>query len=186
LLPKLDGALTPDAVIRAVAHALPDNAILCDESVSSGRDFFVPTFGAAPHDFLQITGGAIGVGLPMAAGAAIACPDRKVVALQADGSAMYTPQALWTMARENLDVLVVLLSNRKYAILQSELKMVGAGTPGRNALRMLNLDQPDLDWVQLSRSMGVEAARADSAQGFADLLDSAMSRRGPFLIEACL
>ncbi len=186
LLPKLNGALTPDAVIRAVAQALPENAILCDESVSSGRDFFAPTFGAAPHDFLQITGGAIGVGLPMAAGAAIACPDRKVVALQADGSAMYTPQALWTMARENLDVLVVLLSNRSYAILKNELKMVGAGTPGRNAMRMLNLDQPDLDWVQLSRSMGVEAARADTAEGFANLLDAAMSRRGPFLIEACL
>lgn len=186
LLPLAKGALTPDAVIRAVARLLPENAILCDESVSSGRDFFAPTFGAAPHDFLQITGGAIGVGLPMAAGAAIACPDRKVVALQADGSAMYTPQALWTMARENLDVLVVLLSNRKYAILQNELKMVGAGTPGRNAMRMLNLDQPDLDWVQLSRSMGVDAARAESAESFADLLTSALPRKGPFLIEACL
>jgi acetolactate synthase-1/2/3 large subunit len=186
LLPAASGALTPDAVIRAVARALPDDAILCDESVSSGRDFFPPTFGAAPHDFLQITGGAIGVGLPLAAGAALACPDRKVVALQADGSAMYTPQALWTMAREKLDVLVVLLNNRKYAILQNELKMVGAGTPGRNAMRMLNLDEPDLDWVQLAASMGVEAARADSAERLADLLAAGMRRKGPFLIEARL
>lgn len=186
LQPVARGALTPESVIRAVAQALPDNAILCDESVSSGRDFFPPTFGAAPHDFLQITGGAIGVGLPLAAGAALACPDRKVVALQADGSAMYTPQALWTMAREKLDVLVVLLNNRKYAILQNELKMVGAGTPGRNAMRMLNLDDPDLDWVQLAASMGVEAARADNGERLADLLAAGMRRKGPFLIEACL
>ncbi|WP_151447184.1 acetolactate synthase large subunit [Lacisediminimonas profundi] len=184
LLPLASGALTPDAIIRAVARYLPANAILCDETISAGRDFFGPTFGAAPHDFLQNTGGAIGVGLPMAAGAALACPDRKVVALQADGSAMYTPQALWTHARERLDVLTIIFSNRKYAILQNELKMVGGGDLGRNAMRMLNLDDPELDWVALAQSMGVEAARSDDAAGFNDLLQAAMGRRGPFLIEA--
>ena len=186
LLPLAQGKLTADAVIRAVAHYLPEGAILCDETVSSGRDFFGPTFGAAPHDFLQLTGGAIGVGLPLAAGAALACPDRKVIALQADGSAMYTPQALWTHAREQLDVLTIIFSNRKYAILQHELKMVGASAPGRNALRMLNLDEPDLDWIALAGGMGVEAARADNAENFADLLRAGLARRGPFLIEAVI
>ncbi len=178
------GALTPAAIMRALGALLPEGAIVCDESVSSGRDLFPATSGAAPHDHLQLTGGAIGDGLPMAVGAAIACPDRKVVCLQADGSGMYTVQALWTMARERLDVVTVVFANRRYAILQHELKAVGAGVPGHNARRMLELDDPALDWVALAKGMGVEAAATDSADRFADLLRSALGRPGPFLIEA--
>jgi acetolactate synthase-1/2/3 large subunit len=180
------GALSPDTIAQAVAVLSPEGAIICDESVSSGRDFFRPTYGAAPHDFLQITGGAIGLGLPLAAGAAIACPNRKVIALQADGSGMYTLQALWTHARERLDVVTVIFANRSYAILHNELKMVGAAEAGHNARRMLNLDDPALDWVKLANGAGVEAARASDARTFSDLLRTALSRPGPFLIEALI
>ncbi|WP_323010904.1 acetolactate synthase large subunit [Paracoccus sp. (in: a-proteobacteria)] len=180
------GALTPDAIAIALAHLMPENAIVCDESVSSGRDFFRSTHGAAPHDFLQLTGGAIGEGIPMAIGAAVACPDRKVIGLQADGSGMYTVQGLWTQARERLDVVTIIFANRLYKILHGELKNVGAGAPGENARRMLDLDDPALDWVHIANGMGVEAARADTAEAFFDLLRSAMSRKGPFLIEAVL
>lgn len=180
------GKLTPEAIALALAHHMPEQAIICDESVSSGRDFFRHTYGAAPHEFLQLTGGAIGLGLPMATGAAVACPDRKVVSLQADGSGMYTVQALWTQAREALDVVTIVFANRRYAILHGELKNVGAGVAGENARKMLDLDNPALDWVGMSRAMGVEAARAESAESFADLLKTACSRRGPFLIEAVI
>jgi acetolactate synthase I/II/III large subunit len=178
------GALTTAAIASAVANYLPEHAIICDESVTSGREFFGFTHGAAPHDHLQVTGGAIGGGIPLSAGAAIACPDRKVLNLQADGSGMYTNQALWTIAREKSDVCTVIFSNRRYAILQGELKNVGAGEPGLNAQRMLNLDDPFIDWVSLAKGMGVEAARAETAEQFNDLLKTAMSRKGPFLIEA--
>ena len=178
------GALNPVAVMHALAALMPEGAIVCDESVSSGREMFPATYGAAPHDHLQLTGGAIGDGMPMAVGAAIACPDRKVVCLQADGSGMYTVQALWTMARERLDVVVIVFANRRYAILQHELKAVGAGAPGHNARRMLELVDPALDWVSLAKGMGVEGASTDDAARFSDLLRTAMSRPGPFLIEA--
>ncbi|MDB5773543.1 MAG: hypothetical protein JWM42_3917 [Burkholderia sp.] len=180
------GTLTPDAIAQTVAVLSPEGAIICDETVSSGRDFFRPTYGAAPHDFLQITGGAIGLGLPLAAGAAIACPERKVIALQADGSGMYTLQALWTHARERLDIVTVIFANRSYAILHNELKMVGAGEPGHNARRMLDLDDPAIDWVKLANGAGVEAARASDAKTFSDLLRNALTRKGPFLIEALI
>ncbi|WP_136635710.1 acetolactate synthase large subunit [Pseudooceanicola onchidii] len=182
----MSGALSPESIAVTLGHGLPENAIICDESVTSGRDFFRFTFDAAPHDWLQVTGGAIGGGMPLAVGAALACPDRKVVNLQADGSAMYTNQALWTMARENLDVCVVIFSNRKYQILLGELKGVGAGEPGKNASRMLNLDEPALDWVKIAEGMGVEAARADTAEGFTQLFDRATKTKGPFLIEALI
>lgn len=178
------GRLTSEAIAIALAHHMPADAIICDESVTSGRDFFPSTHGAEPHDFLQLTGGSIGIGLPLAAGAAIACPDRKVIALQADGSGMYTLQALWTHARERLDIVTIVFANRRYQILHGELKQVGAGDPGRNARRMLDLDDPALDWVSLAAGMGVEAARAETAEGFDDLLSTACRRKGPFLIEA--
>jgi acetolactate synthase-1/2/3 large subunit len=180
------GKLTPEAIAVALARLMPADSIICDESVTSGRDFFRSTYGAEPHDFLQLTGGAIGIGLPLATGAAIACPDRKVIVLQADGSGMYTVQALWTHARERLDVVTIVFSNRRYQILLGELKNVGAGAPGENASRMLNLDDPALDWVKLAGAMGVEAARADTAGRFADLLASTCRRKGPFLIEAMI
>ncbi|AVO37104.1 acetolactate synthase large subunit [Pukyongiella litopenaei] len=187
--PPLDlptGALTPEAIFVAAARHLPENAVICDESVSSGRESFRYTHAAAPHDFLQLTGGAIGIGMPMATGAAIACPDRKVVSLQADGSGMYTVQALWTQAREALDVVTVIFANRRYQILHGELRNVGANAPGENARRMLDLDDPALNWVSIANGMGVEAARAETPQQFDDLLAAACKRRGPFLIEAMI
>ena len=185
-LPLPSGALTASAVAQSVVAQMPAQAIIVDESVSSGRDFFPLSYHAAPHDYLQITGGAIGIGLPLAAGAALAAPQRKVITLQADGSAMYTVQALWTQARERLNVLTIIFANRRYAILRGELQQVGAGEPGVNARRMLDLDDPVIDWVAIAKGMGVEAARADSAERFNDLLASALKRDGPFLIEALI
>jgi acetolactate synthase-1/2/3 large subunit len=127
-------------------------------------------------------GGAIGGGPPMATGAAVGAPGRRVINTQADGSAAYTLQALWTQARERLDVTTVIFANHKYQILLGELANVGAN-PGRTALDMLDLGNPRLDWVSLARGMGVEAARTDTCEGFADLLDASLRRPGPFLIE---
>jgi acetolactate synthase-1/2/3 large subunit len=180
------GPLTEDAISRAVARMMPENAIICDESVSSGRRFFALSQNTVPHDYLQITGGSIGIGIPLAAGAAVACPDRKVIGLQADGSGMYTVQGLWTQARENLDVVTIVYANRAYAILQGEMRNVGVNDFGRNARRMLNLDEPALDWIAMARGMGVEAGRAATVEEFVRLFDGALSRRGPFLIEAVL
>jgi acetolactate synthase I/II/III large subunit len=179
--------LNPANISQIVAALIPDNAIVCEEAVSSGRDLFPATWGSAPHDWIQITGGAIGLGLPLALGAAIACPNRKVIDLQADGSGMYTLQALWTMARERCDVLVLLYSNRRYNILLGELKAVGAagadGKPGYNASRMLDLIDPSLDWVHLAKGMGVDAARVETPKQLADLMAFALTKKGPFLIE---
>ena len=174
--------MTQEAFARTLAALLPENAVVVDESVSYGRDLFAVTEAAAPHDWLQITGGAIGCGMPLATGAAVAAPGRRVVNLQADGSAMYTVQALWTQAREKLDVTTVILSNRAYAILLGEYRGVGAN-PGRTAMDMMSLRDPDLDWVQLAGSMGVEGAKAETIDRFADLFAQANSRPGPFLIE---
>jgi acetolactate synthase-1/2/3 large subunit len=180
------GPLTEDAISLAVARMMPENAIICDESVSSGRRFFALSQNTVPHDYLQITGGSIGIGIPLAAGAAVACPDRKVIGLQADGSGMYTVQGLWTQARENLDVVTIVYANRAYAILQGEMRNVGVNDFGRNARRMLNLDEPALAWIAVARGMGVEAGRAATVEEFVRLFDGALSRRGPFLIEAVL
>jgi acetolactate synthase I/II/III large subunit len=161
---------------------LPENAVVADDAVTSGRQLFGHTFNAAPHEWLQITGGAIGHALPCATGAAVAVPDRKVVCLQADGGGMYSLQALWTQAREKLDVVTVIFANRAYRILQGELKAVGA-KPGPASRDLFDLGRPDIDWVKLSEGMGVEAARADTLERFAELFRGACARRGPFLIE---
>jgi acetolactate synthase I/II/III large subunit len=178
----LRAAVSPESITQALAVLLPENAVVVDESVSFGRSFFNGLASAAPHDWLQITGASIGSGLPMATGAAIAAPGRRVIALQADGSAMYTLQSLWTQARERLPVTTVLLSNRKYAILLNELMNVGAN-PGRVALDMMDLGNPDLGWVKLAQGMGVEAARASSVEEFADLFTRSNKSDAPFLIE---
>ena len=141
---------------------------------------------AAPHDHLPLTGGSIGQGIPLAGGAAMACPDRKVICLHGDGGAMYTLQALWTQAREKLDVTTVIFANRSYAILNIELARVGAKNPGPKALSMLDLHNPTLDWVQLASGMGVEASRAETVEAFTSQLDSAIKQRGPRLIEVVL
>ena len=183
---KPKGLLTDDAIAMMVAALLPDQAIVCDEGITAARRFFSLSEFAAPHDYLMITGGAIGIGIPLATGAAIACPGRKVVTLQADGSGMYTVQGLWTQARENLDVLTIIFSNRAYAILQGELRALGVTETGRNAERMMSLRHPDLDWVSLAGGMGVEAARATTCEEFLPLLAMALRRPGPFLIEAVI
>ena len=180
------GKLTGAAVNILVAHTLPEQAIVCDESITQGREFPLYSVSSAPHDWLMLTGGAIGIGLPLATGAAVACPDRKVVTLQADGSGMYTLQALWTQARENLDCLTIILANRSYATLHGEMKNVGVQEPGRNARRMLDLQEPSLEWVSLARGMGVDAVSVDTIEGFADALRAGLKRRGPFLIEALI
>jgi acetolactate synthase I/II/III large subunit len=144
--------------------------------------FYPGTHSAPPHEWLQLTGGAIGGGLPLATGAALAAPGRRVINLEGDGSALYTVQALWTQAREKLDITTVILSNRKYAILEMELAKVGAN-PGRTALDLFDLSTPSLDWVRLAGAMGVEAARAETLEQFTDLLMVSNRRNGPFLIE---
>ena len=176
------GKVTSEAMSQTLAALMPEGAVIVDESVTFGRGLFPYTASAADHDWLQLTGGAIGDGLPLATGAAVGAPGRRVITLQADGSAMYTVQALWTQARERLDVTTVIFSNRKYAILLGELAAVGAN-PGRTALDMLDLGNPDLDWCKIAGGLGVEAARADTMEQFADLLAGANQRHGPFLIE---
>jgi len=178
------GKFTADKVCKAVGHLLPDNAIVVDEAQTSGVMLPVMTAGAPRHDVLTLTGGAIGQGLPCAVGAAIACPDRPVLALVGDGSAMYTIQALWTMAREKLDVVAVVLNNRAYAILNVELQRVGAAEAGPKAKSQLDLQDPALDFVQMSRSMGVSAVRATTTEEFVAALEAALRAPGPHLIDA--
>jgi len=176
------GPFEPEAFGMTLAALLPENAIVADDAVTSGRALFPVTFNAAPHDWIQSTGGAIGHAFPCAAGAAVACPDRKVVCLQADGAGMYSLQALWTQAREKLDVVNVVFANRVYKILYGELRSEGA-KPGRASNNLFDLGRPDLDWVRLAMGMGVEAVSVESLEGFADTFRAACGRRGPFLIE---
>lgn len=184
--PPSGEAITPDAAAAAVGALLPEGAIVVDEALTAAPAFVSRTRGAAPHDYLQVTGGAIGIGLPLATGAAVACPDRKVICLQADGSAMYTVQALWTQAREGLDVTTVVLNNRSYAILKQELANVGAGDAGRRALDMMELDRPALDWVGIAHGMGVEAARAKTMEELDRQLAAGLCSEGPYLIDLVL
>ncbi|MBV9877944.1 MAG: acetolactate synthase large subunit [Verrucomicrobia bacterium] len=176
------GSVNSSSVAQTLAALIPENAIVVDESLSFGMSFYPGTHSAAPHDWLQLTGGAIGSGLPLATGAALAAPGRRVINLEGDGSALYTIQALWTQAREKLDITTVILSNRKYAILEMELAKVGAN-PGRTALDLFDLSSPSLDWLRLAGAMGVEAARAETLEQFADLLMVGNRQNGPFLIE---
>jgi len=178
------GALTADAVCQAVGALLPEGAIVSDESQTSGVTLATHTAGAPRHDVLALTGGAIGQGLPVAVGAAIACPDRPVLALEGEGSAMYTIQSLWTMAREELDVTAVIFNNRSYAILNIELERVGAERPGPKAKSQLDLAGPDLDFVQIATGLGVPAVRAETGEQIVAALERAIGEPGPHLIEA--
>lgn len=184
--PKMSGKLDPSGVAAALAELCPKDAIIVDEAATAGLATFPMTAGMAPHDWLMLTGGSIGFGLPAGVGAAIACPKRKVICLQADGSAMYTVQALWTMAREKLDVTTVILNNASYAILNIELARVGAQNPGPKALSLLDLSNPMIDWVELSHGMGVPAVRAKTAEDFRAALKDTLEIRGPRLVEADL
>ena len=183
-LPAPSGVLTPVAIGQSLSLLMPGQAIVSDGAATCGLGIYPATENAPPHDWLMLTGGAIGQGLPASLGAAIACPDRKVIALQADGSAMYTVQALWSMAREEADVTVVILNNKSYAILNIELARVGAGQPTPKTLSMLDLSRPDIDWVSLSEGMGVPASRATTAEEFHAQFAAAMAEKGPRLIEA--
>ena len=176
------GAPTPEGLARVLGALMPEGAIIADESVSYGRGFFPETHNAPPHDWLQITGGAIGCGMPLATGAAVGGGGRRVINMQADGSAMYTVQSLWTQAREKLPVTTVIISNRKYAILLGEYRNVGAN-PGRTAMDMMDLSNPDIGWVKLAEGMGVEAAQATTLDQVADMMSQSFARPGPFLIE---
>jgi acetolactate synthase I/II/III large subunit len=180
------GAVTTETLAAAVGLTLPEGAIVVDEGNTSG--LFVPaaTEGAPRHDWLTLTGGAIGIGLPMATGAAVAAPERPVLCLQADGSAMYTLQALWTQAREGLNVTTLLLSNRSYAILNMELHRVGADAGGPMARSLLDLTNPELDFCDLARGMGVPARRVENAEDLATALTSGFAEPGPTLIEVLL
>lgn len=177
------GSLDSLNIGRVLAATIPEQAIVVDEAITTGRQFLQSMRFARPHDWLELPGGAIGFGLPCATGAAVACPDRKVVAVVGDGSAMYTVQALWTMAREGLDVTVVICANRKYQILRGELAAMGGPPPAVNAQRMLTLDGPDLDWVHIAQGQGMQAVRADSLEGFATALARGLQVGGPNLIE---
>lgn len=171
---------------KILANRLPDQAIVSDEGATNSLGAYLLTAGAAPHDWLMLTGGAIGQGLPVAVGAAVACPARKVVALQADGSAMYTVQALWTMAREKLDVTVLLLNNSSYAILNIELQRVGIDSPGKTALSLLDLSNPDISWCDIARGMGVDAERVSDVAALDRAFADAMTRQGPRVIEVII
>jgi acetolactate synthase-1/2/3 large subunit len=167
-----------------IGALLPEDAIISDEANTSGVLVPASTAGAPAHDVLTLTGGAIGQGLPVATGAAVACPDRPVVCLQADGSAMYTLSALWTHAREGLNVTTVVLNNIAYAILRMELQRVGATEVGQKAADLLDLSRPDLDFVSLATGMGVPASRATTAEELAAQFEKALAEPGPHLIEA--
>ena len=180
------GAVTLPGLAAVIAALMPEQAIVVDESITSGRGLLPATRTSAPHDWLTNPGGSIGTGLPLAIGAAVACPDRKVVCLESDGSGMYTVQGLWTMARERLDVVTVLFNNRTYEILKGEFRHVGAGVAGRKASDMLEIGRPDLDWVKLANAQGVGASRATTLDEFATYLRAALAERGPYLIEVML
>jgi acetolactate synthase-1/2/3 large subunit len=180
------GSLTSQSMAIAIASVLPEGAVIVDESNTAGIYLADATAGSPRHDWLSNCGGAIGMGLPVATGAAIGAPDRPVICLQADGSAMYTIQALWTQAREGLDVTTVILSNRSYAILNLELARVGAGAGGPRAENLLELTKPELDFVSLARGMGVPGTRASTVEELVAQLQHALGEPGPHLIEAML
>ncbi|MGB2665899.1 MAG: acetolactate synthase large subunit [Candidatus Acidiferrum sp.] len=179
----LTGPITLNGIAESIAALLPENAIVVDESMTSGRGILPAARGAAPHDFLANTGGSIGIALPLAVGASVACPNRRVLCLSADGSGMYTLQALWTMAREGLNVTNVIFANRAYSVLKREFSNLGGGNPGRRALDLMEIDRPSLDWVSLARGMGVPAQRIASLDEFAQALRSGFAAAGPTLIE---
>lgn len=181
---KPTGDLNPKAVGAAIGALLPEDAIVSAETTTSGGPIFGYTRGAAPHDWLGLTGGSIGMAIPLAVGAAVACPDRKVLCIQSDGGGMYTNQALWTHVRENLDVVTVILTNRRYKILEHEYFKTGANELGPKAESLFDIGNPDIDWAQLAGGMGMEAHRTETAEDFTQKLEAALAADGPQLIDA--
>ena len=180
------GAIDARTVGASIARHMPEAAIVSDDSVTSGAPILSATRSARRHDWLGLTGGAIGQGIPAAVGAAVACPDRKVISLNGDGASMYTVQGLWTMAREALDVTTVIFANHTYRILGVEFARTGSGDPGPAAASLLDLGNPRLDWVSLARGLGVPGERCETAERFDDVFATAMANKGPLLIEVAL
>jgi acetolactate synthase-1/2/3 large subunit len=180
------GALNPLSVAHALAAALPENCILVDESLTTGRESMGHTLGALPHDLINNMGGSIGYATPVATGAALACPDRRVFCMVGDGSAMYTIQSLWTQARENLNITTIIFANNSYAILRTEYANMGAGVPGPRALSMIDIDRPRIDWLAMAKSMGVGAAAVNTAESFHKAMVDSAREPGPSLIEVRL
>jgi acetolactate synthase I/II/III large subunit len=180
------GALGPASIAQALAAALPENCILVDESLTTGRETMGLTVGAAPHDLINNMGGSIGYGTPVATGAALACPERRVFCMVGDGSAMYTIQSLWTQARENLNITTIIFANNSYAILKAEYANMGAGAPGERALAMIDIDRPRIDWLAMAKSMGVPAVSVETAEAFHQAMANSMNESGPCLIEVRL
>ncbi len=181
-----NGTLNAKNALQIVAALLPENAIVTDEGITSTLPYTSALTQAAPHDYLPLTGGSIGDILPLSTGVAVAAPDRKVICLEGDGSAMYTLQALWTQAREKMDVVTIIYANKSYAVLNQELQMVQALSKGERALSLLDLHNPSLDWVKLAEGMGVNATSVNTNEGFADALTQAIKVPGPHLIEAVI
>ena len=184
--PVPTGALNPKSIAHALAAALPENGILVDESLTTGRESMGLTMGALPHDLINNMGGSIGYATPVATGAALACPDRRVFCMVGDGSAMYTIQSLWTQAREGLNVTTIIFANNSYAILKAEYANMGAGTPGERALSMIDIDRPRIDWLAMAKGMGVPGIAVDSAEDFHQAMVCSTRQPGPCLIEVRL
>ena len=180
------GSLTPEKIGAVLAACLPEGAVVIDESITTGRSFLASTAGSRPHDWILPTGGSIGYALPCAIGAAIACPGRKVIVLESDGSGMYAPQALWTQAREQLDILTLVFANRKYQILDGELRAAGVTAPGPRTQALINIGDPAIDWTALARSLGVQAFRAATADELARHIDAGFAAGGPAVIQITL
>jgi acetolactate synthase I/II/III large subunit len=180
------GALNPTSIAHALAAALPEHCIVVDESLTTGRESMGLTMGARPHDLINNMGGSIGYSTPVATGAALACPDRRVFCMVGDGSAMYTIQSLWTQAREGLNVTTIIFANNSYAILKAEYANMGAGTPGERALSMIDIDKPRIDWLAMAKSMGVPAVAAETAESFYEAMARSVREPGPCLIEVRL
>ncbi|WP_176594560.1 acetolactate synthase large subunit [Sphingobium sp. EM0848] len=184
--PVPTGALNPASIAHALAAAMPEHCILVDESLTTGRESMALTLGALPHDLINNMGGSIGYSTPVATGAALACPDRRVFCMVGDGSAMYTIQSLWTQAREGLDITTIIFANNSYAILKAEYANMGAGTPGERALSMIDIDRPRIDWQAMAKSMGVPAVAVETAEDFTRAMIASVKEPGPQLIEVRL
>ncbi len=186
--PSPTGALNPISIAYALSAAIPENCILVDESLTTGRETMGYTMGAAPHDLINNMGGSIGYATPVATGAAVACPDRKVFCMVGDGSAMYTIQSLWTQARESLDVTTIIFANNTYNILKAEYTNMGAGTgkPGPRALSMIDIDRPSIDWRAMAKSMGLPSVSVDTAEALTTAMQNSAREHGPNLIEVKL
>ena len=180
------GALTPDSIARTVAAVMPEGAIVAEEAITSRGSLPAMTVGCPRHSWMSLTGGALGQSLSAGAGAAIACPDRPVICLQADGAGMYSPQALWTMVREGLNVTVLIYANRSYKILHNEWSRLNLGEVGDSARKLLDIGNPDLDWSHLARGMGMPASQVTDAESLHQELRRALSEPGPHLIEAIM